>query len=438
MSDISTTPPSTMNSFNEKLSIWVIIILGLLTAIGPLATDMYLPAFPQINEDLAGYGDGAAKMTLTVWFIGLALGQLSIGPISDRLGRRAPLLIGIIVFTIGSIGCAIFSDFYVFCFFRFLSSLGGSAGMVIPRAMVRDISSGSKGIKIMAQLALVSCIVPIVAPTLGGLIVIKFPWQILFWIMGIYGIIGSFIVYFYLPDTLMHRYRIYSSIRSIFWRYIRIVREPIFFTNTMITGFALFMIFAYLSGTPDVLSKSMGFTKLQLAIWFGINSFIIAACNQVNGLLLNKIRPYIMLNIATNIAFATSILFIIICLLPIPLNTLGIVLHCAPIVIIMGCLGFVFPNCTIFAFILHGRRVGSASALLGTIQFLLGAVSSWMMSKLPSTNMLSVAIGVFIGVLGMFLFNLWRRNTTRTIIKKMKVGVQQGQHNYYAFLKDLD
>lgn len=438
MSDISTTPSSRNDNFNEKLSFWVIIILGLLTAIGPLATDMYLPAFPQINQDLAGYGNGAAQMTLTVWFIGLAIGQFSTGPISDRFGRRIPLLIGIITFTIGSIGCAISSDFYVFCFFRFLSSLGGSAGIVIPRAMVRDISSGSIGIKIMAQLALVSCIVPIIAPSLGGLIVAQFPWRILFWIMGVYGVIGSFVIFFCLPDTLQPKYRIYSTISSILWRYVRIIKEPIFLTNTMITSFALFMIFAYLSGTPDVLSKAMGFSKLQLAAWFGINSFVIAACNQVNGLLVNKIKPYIMLNMATNVAFITSIIFIILCLLPIPMNTLGIIIHCAPIVIIMGCLGFVFPNCTIFAFILHGRRIGSASALLGTIQFILGAVSSWLMGKMELTSMLPVAIGVFVGVLGMFVFNLWRRNKTRNMISKMKAGIEQGQHNYYHFLKDLD
>lgn len=438
MSDTSTTSSLTNNSFNEKLSFWVIIILGLLTAIGPLATDMYLPAFPQINQDLAGYGNGAAQMTLTVWFIGLAIGQFSIGPISDRFGRRIPLLIGIITFTIGSIGCAIASDFYLFCFFRFLSSLGGSAGIVIPRAMVRDISSGSIGIKIMAQLALVSCIVPIIAPSLGGLIVAQFPWRILFWIMGVYGVIGSFIVFFSLPDTLLQKYRIYSTISSILWRYVRIIKEPIFLSNTMITSFALFMIFAYLSGTPDVLSQFMGFSKLQLAAWFGINSFVIAACNQVNGLLVNKVKPYIMLNMATNVAFITSIIFIILCFIPIPLNTFGIIIYCAPIVIIMGCLGFVFPNCTIFAFILHGRRIGSASALLGTIQFILGAISSWMMGKMELTSMLPVAIGVFVGVLGMFIFNLWRRNKTRNIINKMKTGIQQGQHNYYHFLKDLD
>lgn len=438
MNDISTAAPSTGSSFNEKLSMWVIIILGLLTAIGPLATDMYLPAFPQINKDLAGYGNGAAQMTLTVWFIGLALGQFSIGPISDRFGRRYPLLIGIITFTIGSIGCAISSDFYLFCFFRLLSSFGGSAGMVIPRAMVRDISSGSAGIQIMAQLALVSCIVPIVAPTLGGLIVAQFPWRILFWIMGVYGVIGSFIVFFALPDTLLPRYRIYSTISSILWRYVRIVREPIFISNTLITGFGLFMIFAYLSGTPEVLSKSMGFSKLGLAAWFGINSFVIAGCNQINGLLVHKIKPYTMLNIAATVAFITSIAFIIICASPIPLNNLGIFLHCAPIVIIMGCLGFVFPNCTIFAFILHGRRIGSASALLGTIQFVLGAISSWMMGQMALNSMLPVAIGVFVGVFGMFACNVWRQRITTTIITKMKSGIQQGQHNYYHFLKDLD
>ncbi len=203
---------------HTDLSWWIIIILGLLTAIGPLATDMYLPAFPQISHDLAGYGNGAAQITLTVWFIGLAIGQFTAGPISDRFGRRSPLFLGMLLFTLGSAGCAIFSDFYLFCLCRLLSSVGGSAAMVVPRAMIRDIATGKKGIKIMAQLALVGAIVPIAAPTLGGIIVAKFPWRVLFWIMTIYGLLGTIAVFIMLPDTLPIKYRIKSTTRSILWR----------------------------------------------------------------------------------------------------------------------------------------------------------------------------------------------------------------------------
>ncbi|CAK7192941.1 Bicyclomycin resistance protein [Commensalibacter sp. Nvir] len=435
-----TATPHSKNTenFRRKLSVWVIIILGLLTAIGPLATDMYLPAFPQISKDLAGYGYGAAQITLTVWFIGLAIGQFSIGPIADRFGRKAPLLIGMCTFTLGSIGCATVSNFYLFCFCRLISSIGGASGMVIPRAMVRDISSGSAGIKTMAQLALVSCIVPIIAPTLGGLLIAQFPWRILFWIMGAYGLIGTTIVYFILPDTLAIQYRIRSSIRSIAWRYLKIIREPIFFSNTMMTSSGLFMIFAYLSGTPDVLHNVMHLSSLQLALWFGINSVAIAGCNQINGLLVSKVRPYIMLNIAVNVAFIASVLLILLSFLPIPYTRLGIIISCSPIVVIMGCLGFVFPNCTIFAFTLHGRRVGSASALLGTLQFGLGALSSWMMGTLHLTSMRPVAFGVFTGISSLFIFNIWRRNVTRSILKKMKERIKKGQHNYYQFIRDLD
>lgn len=419
------------------LSWWIIVILGLLTAIGPLATDMYLPAFPQISQDLAGYGNGAAQITLTVWFIGLAIGQFTSGPISDRYGRRAPLFLGMLLFTLGSAGCAIFSNFYLFCLCRLLSSLGGSTAMVVPRAMVRDIATGKKGIKIMAQLALVGAIVPIAAPTLGGLIVAKFPWRVLFWIMTIYGFLGTVSVIIMLPDTLPIRYRIQSSIRSILWRYIRIVQEPVFSSNTLITSFGLFMIFAYLSGTPDILSNVMHFSKLQLALWFGINSAVIAGCNQLNGILINKFKPSFLTNCAVNVAFIVSILFIILCFLPLPHNWLGIILVCSPIVIIMGCLGFIFPNCTIFAFTLHGRKIGSASALLGTIQFILGALSSWIMGLLPQDNMLYVAIGVFIGVLGFFLCNLWRQYATCKIISKMQERVNKGNNNFDRLIKDL-
>ncbi|MCT6842434.1 MAG: hypothetical protein M3Z93_04820, partial [Commensalibacter sp.] len=259
----------------------------------------------------------------------------------------------------------------------------------------------------------------------------------LFWIMTIYGFLGTVSVIIMLPDTLPIKYRIQSSIRSILWRYIRIVQEPVFSSNTLITSFGLFMIFAYLSGTPDILSNVMHFSKLQLALWFGINSAVIAGCNQLNGILINKFKPSFLTNCAVNVAFIVSILFIILCFLPLPHNCLGIILVCSPIVIIMGCLGFIFPNCTIFAFTLHGRKIGSASALLGTIQFILGALSSWIMGLLPQDNMLYVAIGVFIGVFGFFLCNLWRQYATCKIISKMQERVSKGNNNFDRLIKDL-
>ncbi len=197
------------------------------------------------------------------------------------------------------------------------------------------------------------------------------------------------------------------------------------------------MIFAYLSGTPDILSNIMHFSKLQLALWFGINSLVIAGCNQINGILINRYKPGKITNIAINVSMLISILFIILCFLPLPNNWFGIVLLCSPIVIIMGCLGFIFPNCTIFAFTLHGRKIGSASALLGTLQFILGAISSWMMGLMPQDNMLYVAIGVFIGVLGYFLFNIWRNYATQKIIAKMQLRIQKGNNNFRHLIKDL-
>lgn len=427
-------PPISQN----KIPIWMMVILGLATAIGPLATDMYLPAFPKINHDLVGYGDGSAQMTLAIWFIGLAIGQFSIGPLSDRYGRRVPLFLGMLIFTLASIGCAIVTNFYLFCLYRFFASLGGSAGMVIARAMVRDVSSGSSGIRMMAQLALMGCIVPIAAPTLGSFIVASVDWRWLFWIMTLYGTIESLVILFYLPDTLPKKYRIQSSFRNILWQYVRIGSEPIFASNTLITSFANFIIFAYLSGTPMVLSSAMHFTPLQLGIWFGINSIAIAGCNQINSFLIRHRRPATLLNFGVCVASVAGVSFIIIALLPLEMNFWKIFLSCCPIVIIMGSLGFIFPNCTIFAFTLHGRRTGSASALLGTVQFLLGSISSTLMSFMPNHSMLPTASVICFGVIGMLLCNLWRKKSTAAILTKVRGKPQNRPFGFGHLLKDLD
>ncbi|MCT6880676.1 MAG: hypothetical protein M3Z67_09395, partial [Commensalibacter sp.] len=190
--------------------------------------------------------------------------------------------------------------------------------------------------------------------------------------------------------------------------------------------------------TPMVLSSAMHFTPLQLGIWFGINSIAIAGCNQINSFLIRHRRPATLLNFGVCVASVAGISFIIIALLPLEMNFWKIFLSCCPIVIIMGSLGFIFPNCTIFAFTLHGRRTGSASALLGTVQFLLGSISSTLMSFMPNHSMLPTASVICFGVIGMLLCNLWRKKSTAAILTKVRGKPQNRPFGFGHLLKDLD
>ncbi len=222
---------------------WLIILLGLVTGIGPLATDMYLPAFPEVEQDLAG-GSGSAQFTLAAWFMGLALGQFSQGPLSDRFGRRAPLVLGLAIFAVASAGCALVHNYHLFCLFRFVGAIGGSASAVIPRAIVRDVATGKAGAKIMSQLTLVFGVMPVLAPSFGSLVLKVGNWRWIFWVGTAYAVLGIVGILASLPDTLAPQRRIALSPMQIASRYVVILKEPVFRANALIATFSTFVMFA--------------------------------------------------------------------------------------------------------------------------------------------------------------------------------------------------
>ena len=180
---------------------WLPLLLGLLTAVGPVSTDMYLPAFPAIEAALGG-APGTAQITLATWFVGLAIGQITQGPLSDRLGRRGPLVVGTVIYTLASVGCAVAPDLFTLSLMRLVAALGGSASMVITRAIVRDLTDGHAAARMMSKLMLVMGAAPILAPTLGGLVLAFAGWQAIFWICALYGAVSCVFVALLLPETL--------------------------------------------------------------------------------------------------------------------------------------------------------------------------------------------------------------------------------------------
>lgn len=388
----------------------LIVLLGLVTAIGPLATDMYLPAFPQLDVEL-GHGPGSAQMTLAAWFLGLALGQFSQGPLSDRFGRKGPLIVGLAIFGIASAGCAVAHDYRMFCFLRFLSALGGSASAVIPRASVRDVATGHKGAHIMAQLTLVFGVMPILAPTLGSLVLRFGSWRNIFWVAAVYAALGIIATQLMLPDTLAPERRIRLTASDVLSRYRGILAEPVFLSNALITSFSSFVMFAYLGGAPVLFEQVLGFSPSGFGLFFGINASFFILGTQINGRLVHHFSLPAILEAAILWACVLGGVFVV-------LSVMGIagpnhpILTCMLITSITAALGFIGPNGTVLSFSRHGQHAGSASAMLGTLQFTLGAGSSVLVGLMPQHGALPTAIGMATGAVCMAGSNLLRRQAT--------------------------
>ncbi|MBE7211486.1 MAG: multidrug effflux MFS transporter [Gluconacetobacter diazotrophicus] len=391
-----------------EMPFWLILMLGALSAVGPLSTDMYLPAFPAVERSL-GSGTGSAQITLAAWFAGLAVGQFSQGPASDRWGRRAPLVFGMVVYTLGSIGCALAADVWQFSACRFLAALGGSAGMVIPRAVVRDVSAGNQGARIMSQLMLVLGVVPILAPTLGGLVLSVASWRWIFWIAALYGVVMTVVVVLALPDTLPRASRLHLSPVQVLGRYLDIVREKVFLSNSCICGFGTFVIFAYLAGTPVVFERILHFSPTGFGAMFGINAFFYILGTQINARVVTRVGAVRMMTggLYSLTAGAAALILAAISGLAGPHGPL--LATVLPVMWVMASLGFVSPNATILALGAHARHAGSASALLGTIQFSLGALSGMVMGIFSAVSILPMAFVILAGVAGAALADIARK-----------------------------
>ncbi|MBB2165361.1 multidrug effflux MFS transporter [Gluconacetobacter sp. 1b LMG 1731] len=408
----SSSPSSSALAYRHRIPVgslpaWLVILLGLVTAIGPLATDMYLPAFPALDSELGG-GPGSAQITLAAWFAGLAIGQFSQGPLSDRLGRRVPLLGGLTLFSIASAGCALSTDYHMFCVWRFLGALGGSASVVVPRAIVRDIATGAQGARIMAQLTLVFGLMPILAPSLGSLVLSVGHWRWIFWFGTLYGMAGVIAIAWTLPDTLPRERRIALSASTVLWRYVGIAREPMFLSAALLLGFSAFVMFAYLASAPILFEQILSFTPQQFGLFFGMNAALFIAGAQINGRLVHRVAPHVLMQRGVVAITLSAGLFL-------TLSVAGLagprhpLLVCAMVGLVTGSLGFVNPNATVLAFTRHGHHAGSASALLGTLQFTIGSLSGVLLGYLPLTSAVPVAATMAGGVAGMLGCMLWHR-----------------------------
>jgi len=382
---------------------WLPTLLGLFIAVGPAATDMYLPAFPAVEASF-GTAPGTAQLTLATWFAGLAVGQLTQGALSDRFGRRLPLMAGFFVFTLSTIGCALAPSLTALALFRAIAAFGASAGMVISRAVVRDLSEGQAAAIMMSRLVLVMGVAPILAPTIGGAILAFAHWRFIFWLLTIYGAACIVTAWKVLPETLPPSRRIRLSLAGQAERYLMIAREKTFLTHAIMGGSSTFCMFAYLSGCSPVFEDGFGLNPSQFALIFGLCAVALVLCSQLNARLLPRFGLSHMLTMIARISFSGTVVLAALAFSGVHVLW-AIVL---PLVVVIGCQGFNNANATAAALSRHAGHAGSASALMGTFQFSLGAVSGVLVGLLTDGTPRGMAAMMFCGMLGAVIADRFR------------------------------
>ena len=392
-----------------KYPSWLPLLLGFLSATGPLSTDMYLPAFPAIETSLH-VPIGSVQVTLATWFLGLAIGQITQGSLADRFGRKAPLVVATAIFTLANIGCALSTNLTTLSIMRFLAAIGGSASMVIPRAVVRDLSEGHAAARMMSRLVLVSGVAPILAPTLGGFMLDVASWRFIFWFAAIYGAICFLLVSLFLPDTLPVDKRVRLRLGQMAVRYGQIMKERSFLTNALMGGSGMFAMFAYIGGAPGVFIDGMHRSPSSFAIMFSSCAFFFILFSQLNPMLLLRVGSDKLLRIGARVFLgATLVLMLVAFAGPSLPGGLPWWLLLPPIMVMMGCQGMNMPNTTVAGLQRHAAHAGSASALMGMMGFCLAAISGLAVGMFSDNSARPIAVLALIGAIGANFADLHRR-----------------------------
>ncbi|MCK3777972.1 multidrug effflux MFS transporter [Ensifer sesbaniae] len=346
------------------------IVLGLISAIGPFAIDMYLPALPSIGKDLAAE-NGVVQLSLLSFFISFAISQLIYGPLSDIWGRKAPLYLGIGLFTVASIGCALASDIETLIAFRFLQGIGGAAGMVIPRAVVRDMHTGVQAARLMSLLMLVFSISPILAPLAGSAVIQFYGWRGVFYAVMIAAFIGLILLSTQLQETRPKKDRADSSVTSALAAYRLLLSDRNFLTLTFIGGLGISGFLVYLANSPFVLIDHYGLTPTQYSIAFSMNAVSFFAVSQATGWFGERFGLVRVMHLAVG-AFALTMVTMFV-VMSLGFDQLPVM--AAFLFVGYGVLGLVIPTSAVLALEDHGEIAGTASALMGTLHFVTAAVA---------------------------------------------------------------
>ncbi|GAB3479676.1 DHA1 family bicyclomycin/chloramphenicol resistance-like MFS transporter [Amycolatopsis cihanbeyliensis] len=347
----------------------VIFVLGALIALGPLTIDMYLPALPSISEDLDA-SSSVVQLTLTGTLVGLGVGQLLVGPLSDALGRRRPLIGGAILHVLASVLCAIAPSIAVLGVLRALQGVGAAAAMVVALAVVRDLYTGNAAATALSRLMLVMGAAPILAPTLGSAILVAGSWRGIFAGLAALGVVLMLVAMFALKETLPPERRRAAGVLPVLRTYGSLLRDREFVVLALVAALGMSALFSYISGASFVLQEQYGLNQQEFAITFGIGAVAIIGAAQFNVPLLNRFTPRRIVVFALMAAVISGLVLTMLA----ATGTGGLLGFVIPLLFVLGSVGFVLPNAPALALSRHGEAAGAAAAMLGAAQFGLGAL----------------------------------------------------------------
>lgn len=361
------------NSASAKTGIAFIAILSALMAFTSLSTDIYLPAMPAMSISL--HGDAA--LTVTGFLIGFAIAQLIWGPISDRFGRKPPLYIGMILFAIGSAGCALSTEMYQIVFWRVFQAAGACTGPMLARAMIRDLFSRTRAAQMLSTLIIVMAIAPIAGPLLGGQIIRYSQWPVIFWFLAAVGVL-MFFALFWLPETLPTEKRTGDSLGSAFTNYLHLLKNRSFMRFTLCVTFYYVAVYAFIVGSPAVYISGFGIDPQHYGWLFAVNIVGVVGMSFINKRLVQRFPLEQMLKTAAAIALIMALLMCI-SLAIFPKNMLAMA---ACIFVFFSMNGIIAASATAAALDAVPGTAGSASALIGALQYGSGIISSLMLAWL--------------------------------------------------------
>jgi MFS transporter, DHA1 family, multidrug resistance protein len=385
------TAPSTGTTVRR---VRFVLILGALSAFGPLSIDLYLPGLPELAHDLdAKAWEG--QLTLTACITGLAIGQLLAGPLSDRLGRRRPLLVGLFAYCAASLACAFAPSIFALVALRLVQGFAGAAGIVIARAVVRDLRSGAAAARVFSLLLLVTGLAPTLAPILGGQLLRITSWRGLFVVLAAIVFAMLLGTAAGLPETLPRERRNRAGWRETSRTFHELSRDRVFMGYALVLGISFGEMFAYISGSPFVLQDVYGVSAQLFSVIFAVNALGLVACGQINAALVGRVSPERLLaaGLAVGALSGVSLLAVVL------VGGVGLagILPC--LFAMVSSIGFVLPNSAALALVEYPHVAGSASALLGVLQFCIGAAVAPLVGVAGANS--AVPMGIVVATLGL-------------------------------------
>jgi DHA1 family bicyclomycin/chloramphenicol resistance-like MFS transporter len=380
---------------------WLIVTLGALSAFGPLCMDMYLPALPQLATSLSSTA-GAAQLSLSACIVGLGVGQLVVGPFSDRFGRKGPLLIGLSLFVLASALCAVSTSMAVLIALRLLQGAAGAAGIVLCRAIVADRFTGKAAAAYFSTIAAINGLAPILAPVFGAQVLRVGTWRTVFWVLTGIGVVLVALTLLFVRESLPVESRSASGVSGTLGAFGRLLGDRVYLGYAIAGSTVCAAMFGYISASPFLLQEGFGLTPQVFSLCFAVNAFGIVAMSQLSRFLLRRTDSVALMRWGVwQCAVGAGLLAGAL------LSGAGLPFVLGSLFVMVSAVGFALPHASVLAMDLHRTIAGSASALLGAFQYAFGAITAWLVgfgNKTAGTSLAYTAVGAAaLAVAGLWL-----------------------------------